>query len=86
MGNGTYVLATAGQAFGFAILLLLTVFAAGVAWVLASRFLWRACARARTACRRYLTEIAIHATAARGVAEIERFLEAASTSRDDSAP
>jgi hypothetical protein len=79
MGSGAYVLATAGQAFGFAVCLLLVVFSAGVACLLTARALRRACARARAACRRRLASAAFHAEVARGVAEIEEFLKSQAT-------
>lgn len=79
MGNSAYGFAAAGQAFGFAMCLLLVVFSAGVACLFAARALRRACARALVACRQRLARAAVHAEAARGLAEIEKFLESQPT-------
>jgi hypothetical protein len=73
-GHGAYVLAVAGQAFGFAMCLLLIVFTAGVACLFAARGVRRVLVRLRAACRRRLVLAAVHIEAARGVAEIEKFL------------
>jgi hypothetical protein len=75
MGDGANVLAAAGKAFGFAMCLLLVVFCAGVFCLFAASALRRGCARARDGCRRRMARAAVHAEAARGLAEIEKFLK-----------
>ena len=76
MSYASYAYAEMGEVMDYTVSLLLAGLIAGCACGFACRGICVAWVKARTARRRRRAEIAVRAEAARGLAEIERFLEA----------